>query len=107
MVPASLNDQFVIRFCVCHEHANDHDIMAAYEIIKQTTISVLCMFPNMYLNSKGRIQMTATHLSQLLKIMNWRRSKRDSIWNTRLRKGAQNPHAVFPTELWVLSCGVL
>ncbi|KAI6174697.1 Aromatic-L-amino-acid decarboxylase [Aphelenchoides bicaudatus] len=41
MVPASLNDQFVIRFCVCHEHANDHDIMAAYEIIKQTTINVL------------------------------------------------------------------
>ncbi|KAI6241791.1 Aromatic-L-amino-acid decarboxylase [Aphelenchoides fujianensis] len=41
MVPASLSDRFVIRFCVCHEHANDHDILVAYEIIKQTAVSLL------------------------------------------------------------------
>ncbi|KAI6181671.1 Aromatic-L-amino-acid decarboxylase [Aphelenchoides besseyi] len=41
MVPASLSDRFVIRFCVCHEHANDHDIYVAYEIIKQTAITLL------------------------------------------------------------------
>ncbi|KAI1729633.1 pyridoxal-dependent decarboxylase conserved domain-containing protein [Ditylenchus destructor] len=41
MVPASLNDRFVIRFCVCHENANDADILTAYEIIKQAAHSVI------------------------------------------------------------------
>ena len=41
MVPASLSDRFVIRFCVCHEHANDRDIVIAYEIIKQTAQQIL------------------------------------------------------------------
>lgn len=42
MVPASLSDRFVIRFCVCHENATDHDIVTAYEIIKQMAHSILC-----------------------------------------------------------------
>jgi glutamate/tyrosine decarboxylase-like PLP-dependent enzyme len=41
MVPASLNDRFVIRFAVCHEHANDRDISIAYEIIRQTALTIL------------------------------------------------------------------
>ncbi|KAH7728013.1 Aromatic-L-amino-acid decarboxylase [Aphelenchoides avenae] len=35
MIPASLNGRYVIRFCVCQEHASDEDILAAYDIIKQ------------------------------------------------------------------------
>lgn len=35
MVPASLNGQFVIRFCVCAENATEKDIHTAYEIISQ------------------------------------------------------------------------
>lgn len=41
MVPASLSDRFVIRFCVCSENANDRDIITAYEIIKQMAHSLL------------------------------------------------------------------
>ncbi|KAK0393831.1 hypothetical protein QR680_000421 [Steinernema hermaphroditum] len=41
MVPASLGDRFVIRFCVCQENATDRDIEVAYDIIKQTTLQVL------------------------------------------------------------------
>jgi aromatic-L-amino-acid decarboxylase len=33
MVPASLDDKFVIRFCVCAQNATDADIHYAYEII--------------------------------------------------------------------------
>ena len=35
MVPASLNDKFVIRFCVCAQHATESDILTAYEIISR------------------------------------------------------------------------
>ncbi|EFO86083.1 CRE-TDC-1 protein [Caenorhabditis remanei] len=41
MVPASLGDRFVIRFCVCAENATDKDIEVAYEIISQATQHVL------------------------------------------------------------------
>ena len=35
MVPASLNDRFVIRFCVCAQHAVEKDIVYAYNVISQ------------------------------------------------------------------------
>ncbi|CAB3403995.1 unnamed protein product [Caenorhabditis bovis] len=41
MVPASLSDRFVIRFCVCAENASDKDIETAYEIISQAAQHVL------------------------------------------------------------------
>ncbi|KAH7723252.1 Aromatic-L-amino-acid decarboxylase [Aphelenchoides avenae] len=41
MVPASLNERFVIRFCVCAEHASDRDILVAYDIIKQASLTLL------------------------------------------------------------------
>ncbi|UMM16446.1 hypothetical protein L5515_013451 [Caenorhabditis briggsae] len=41
MVPASLGDRFVIRFCVCAENATDKDIEVAYEIISQAAQHVL------------------------------------------------------------------
>uniref|UniRef100_A0AC35U595 Aromatic-L-amino-acid decarboxylase n=1 Tax=Rhabditophanes sp. KR3021 TaxID=114890 RepID=A0AC35U595_9BILA len=41
MVPASLSQQFVIRFCVCQEHATDEDIEIAYTIISQTAQKIL------------------------------------------------------------------
>jgi len=41
MVPASLSDRFVIRFCVCQENAAEKDIVIAYEIIKQTANAIL------------------------------------------------------------------
>uniref|UniRef100_A0A8R1UFC1 Tdc-1 n=1 Tax=Pristionchus pacificus TaxID=54126 RepID=A0A8R1UFC1_PRIPA len=41
MVPASLNNRFVIRFCVCAEHAADRDITIAYDIISQTARTIL------------------------------------------------------------------
>uniref|UniRef100_A0A8R1E8J8 Tyrosine decarboxylase n=2 Tax=Caenorhabditis japonica TaxID=281687 RepID=A0A8R1E8J8_CAEJA len=41
MVPASLGDRFVIRFCVCAENATDKDIEIAYEIIAQAAQHVL------------------------------------------------------------------
>lgn len=44
MVPASLNERFVIRFCVCAEHASDRDILVAYDIIKQCAMTLLCTF---------------------------------------------------------------
>lgn len=37
MVPASLNDKFVIRFCVCAENARDEDILYAYEVISRSS----------------------------------------------------------------------
>ncbi|ETN74671.1 pyridoxal-dependent decarboxylase domain protein [Necator americanus] len=40
-VPASLNDRFVIRFCVCAENATDQDIETAYAIISQTAQHIL------------------------------------------------------------------
>ncbi|KAK6050094.1 pyridoxal-dependent decarboxylase domain protein [Cooperia oncophora] len=41
MVPASLNDRFVIRFCVCAENASENDIDTAYSIISQTAQHIL------------------------------------------------------------------
>uniref|UniRef100_A0A0K0EP18 Aromatic-L-amino-acid decarboxylase n=1 Tax=Strongyloides stercoralis TaxID=6248 RepID=A0A0K0EP18_STRER len=41
MVPASLSAKFVIRFCVCQEHATDKDIEIAYDIITQTAQEIL------------------------------------------------------------------
>lgn len=35
MVPASLSDRFVIRFCVCAQHATESDIHTAYQIISR------------------------------------------------------------------------
>lgn len=35
MVPASLNGQYVIRFCVCAENANNADIDHAYRVFSQ------------------------------------------------------------------------
>lgn len=35
MVPASLDDKFVIRFCVCAQGATDADIHYAYQIISR------------------------------------------------------------------------
>ncbi|PIO73367.1 pyridoxal-dependent decarboxylase domain protein, partial [Teladorsagia circumcincta] len=40
-VPASLNDRFVIRFCVCAENASENDIDTAYNIISQTAQHIL------------------------------------------------------------------
>lgn len=44
MVPASLNDKFVIRFCVCAERATDRDISIAFEIIRQAATAILGEF---------------------------------------------------------------
>ncbi|CAD6196907.1 unnamed protein product [Caenorhabditis auriculariae] len=41
MVPASLSERFVIRFCVCAENACDKDIDTAYEIICQSAQQIL------------------------------------------------------------------
>lgn len=41
MVPASLNDKYVIRFCVCRQTATDEDIDYAWEVIKQFATDVL------------------------------------------------------------------
>lgn len=35
MVPASLNDRYVIRFCVCAQRATDGDINYAFDVIAQ------------------------------------------------------------------------
>jgi aromatic-L-amino-acid decarboxylase len=35
MVPASLNEKYVIRFCVCAQHATDTDIDHAFDVISQ------------------------------------------------------------------------
>lgn len=43
-VPASLNDRFVIRFCVCAENATDKDIQTAYDIIAQTAQHIIRTF---------------------------------------------------------------
>lgn len=40
MVPASLNERFVIRFCVCHENTTKRDICIAYDTIKKTALSL-------------------------------------------------------------------
>lgn len=37
LIPASLNDKFVIRFCVCAENACDEDITYAYEVISRSS----------------------------------------------------------------------
>lgn len=35
MVPASLSDRFVIRFCVCAQRSSESDIHTAYQIISR------------------------------------------------------------------------
>jgi len=41
MVPASVNDYFVIRFCVCAQSATDQDIEKAWSIISEIATEVL------------------------------------------------------------------
>ncbi|CAN7984781.1 unnamed protein product, partial [Ixodes hexagonus] len=41
MVPASLNDQYVIRFCVCAPNATDDDITYAWDVITQFTTELI------------------------------------------------------------------
>ncbi|GMS94624.1 hypothetical protein PENTCL1PPCAC_16799, partial [Pristionchus entomophagus] len=41
MVPSSLNNRFVIRFCVCAEHASERDIIVSYEIISETARNIM------------------------------------------------------------------
>ena len=41
MVPASVNERFVIRFCVCAQNANDDDINYAWNVISSTATDVL------------------------------------------------------------------
>ncbi|XP_076067659.1 aromatic-L-amino-acid decarboxylase-like isoform X2 [Oratosquilla oratoria] len=43
MVPASLNDKYVIRFCVCAESATEDDIDLAWEIIEQFASDMLAI----------------------------------------------------------------
>ncbi|KAG0711054.1 Tyrosine decarboxylase [Chionoecetes opilio] len=45
MVPASLNDKYVIRFCVCRQTATEEDIDYAWEVIKQFASDVLETVP--------------------------------------------------------------
>ncbi|KAK8401832.1 hypothetical protein O3P69_001142 [Scylla paramamosain] len=40
MVPASLNDKYVIRFCVCRQTATEEDIDYAWEVIRQFATDV-------------------------------------------------------------------
>lgn len=41
MVPASLNDRYVIRFCVCAPNATDDDITYAWDVITQYTTELI------------------------------------------------------------------
>lgn len=41
MVPASLADRFVIRFCVCAQSSTEDDIKAAYKIISEFSSDLL------------------------------------------------------------------
>lgn len=41
MVPASLNDRYVIRFCVCAQNATEGDILHAWDVITQFTTELL------------------------------------------------------------------
>uniref|UniRef100_T1KIS9 Tyrosine decarboxylase n=1 Tax=Tetranychus urticae TaxID=32264 RepID=T1KIS9_TETUR len=43
MVPANLGNKYVIRFCVCSQHATEDDISAAYEIISQFSANLLAI----------------------------------------------------------------
>jgi len=41
MVPASCNDKYVIRFCVCAQHAKDEDIEYAWDVIREFATDVI------------------------------------------------------------------
>ncbi|XP_013790330.2 tyrosine decarboxylase-like, partial [Limulus polyphemus] len=41
MVPASLNNRFVIRFCICAQHAKEEDITYAWDVIKHFSEDLL------------------------------------------------------------------
>ncbi|XP_053205533.1 uncharacterized protein LOC128389905 isoform X2 [Panonychus citri] len=41
MVPANLGNKYVIRFCVCSQHATEEDINSSYEIISQFSSNLL------------------------------------------------------------------
>lgn len=41
MVPASLSGNYVIRFCVCAQHATDADIIHAWDVITMFTEELL------------------------------------------------------------------
>jgi len=54
MVPASLNDKYVIRFCVCAQHATDADIDHAFNVISQFATD---LFEIIQIDNKARKQV--------------------------------------------------
>ena len=43
MVPALINDDYVIRFAVCAQHAVDDDVVFAWNVISEMATDVLAM----------------------------------------------------------------
>ena len=44
IVPALINDDYVIRFAICAQHAVDDDVIFAWNVISEMATQVLAMF---------------------------------------------------------------
>ncbi|XP_050699463.1 aromatic-L-amino-acid decarboxylase-like isoform X1 [Eriocheir sinensis] len=56
MVPASLNDRYVIRFCVCRQTATDEDIDYAWEVISQFATDLQEKIPEITLENNNQLK---------------------------------------------------
>lgn len=61
LIPASLNDKFVIRFCVCAENACDEDIVYAYEVISRSSKE---LFEIIKLEAEAKEKLVSTSLEK-------------------------------------------
>ena len=59
MVPASLNDRFVIRFCVCAQKATKENIKYAYDVISQFACDLITIL-QMEAAQKRRVARIST-----------------------------------------------
>lgn len=62
MVPSSLNDRFVIRFCVCAQKATESDIKYAYEVVSQFASDLITIM-QMEAAQKRRLARMSTSAS--------------------------------------------
>lgn len=58
MVPASLNDRYVIRFCVCAQNATDADIDYAWEVITQFAADMKVIMAEELENKEKQVEET-------------------------------------------------
>lgn len=77
MIPANLNERFVIRFCVCAEKACMDDIEQAYSIISQAADETLSEEATMRRRQSSPLALTPTNQARLAALRGGRIQERN------------------------------